>query len=164
MRGIGYTSENSEIFQTAVSKAVNQLFDFANKKAGQNVLLDGTFAYGDWRVNVQRSIDHGRRVEIYYLYQDPLIAWDYVKKREKEYGRTVPKEVFVHSYEQSIKNVQYAIEMFGPDITVYFAKNNYKKSIEYIAVNVDNIEKLLPKKYTVSELESLLDARKDNHN
>lgn len=158
MREVGYNGANAELFQDAANKAVNILFDYANKKGGQNVLLDGTFSYGNWRENVERSIAHGRRIEIYYLYQDPIVAWDYVKKREQEHGRAVPFGAFVKSYELSAVNVQRAIKDFGKYLTVYFAKNDYTKNIESIAVDIDNIEKLLPKRYTKEELHELLDA------
>lgn len=162
MREIGYNGSNAELFQDAANKAVNILFDHANKKGGQNVLLDGTFAYGNWRENIERSIDHGRIIEIYYLYQEPAIAWDYVKKREAEQGRAVPLDVFTKSYEQSIKNVQKAITDFGKNLTVYFAKNDYTKTVQSITVDVDNIEKLLPKIYNRDELKGILHARKDS--
>jgi UDP-N-acetylglucosamine kinase len=159
MREVGYTGLNAELFQPAANKAVNILFDYANKKSGQNVLLDGTFAYGNWRENIERSIAHDRKVEIYYLYQDPLIAWDYVKKREQENRRAVPLNAFVKSYENSVLNVQRAIQDYGKYLTVYFAKNDYTKNIESIAVDVNDIEKLLPKRYTREELQELLDAK-----
>lgn len=130
----GIQDRVAELFQDAANKAVNLLFDYANKKGGQNVLLDGTFAYGNWRENVLRSIDHGRNVEIYYLHQDPLIAWDFAKKREKEQGRAVPIEVFIKSYEQSRQNAQKAKEIFGDKVVLYFAKNNYQKTVESVEV------------------------------
>jgi UDP-N-acetylglucosamine kinase len=162
MREIGYNGANAELFQDAANKAVNILFDHANKKGGQNVLLDGTFAYGNWRENVERSIAHNRLIEIYYLYQDPIIAWNYVIKREKEEGRAVPLDAFIKSYEQSVVNVQRAIQDFGDYLTVYFAKNNYTRTIESITVDVDNIEKLLPNRYTKEELRKLLNAPETN--
>lgn len=158
MRAIGYNGANAELFQDAANKAVNILFDYANKKAGQNVLLDGTFSYGNWRENVERSIAHGRRIEIYYLYQDPVVAWGYVKERERRHGRVVPFEAFVKSYKLSVINVQRAIKDFGKYLTVYFAKNDYTKNIESIAVNVEDVEKLLPAQYTREELYELLHA------
>jgi hypothetical protein len=42
---------------------------------------------------------------------------------------------------------------------VYFAKNDYTKTVESIKVDVDNIEKLLPKRYTIEELQELLHAQ-----
>lgn len=162
MRDIGYNGVNAALFQDAANKGVNQLFDHANKKNGQNVLLDGTFAYGNWRENIDRSLAHNRTVEIYYLYQDPLVAWGFVQKRIREHGRVVPEDTFVKSYGKSIENVQCAKEIYGDKVTLYFAKNNYTKSVEYVAVDVDNIEKLLPKRYNDDELRKLIHASKDS--
>jgi len=160
MRPLGYNGQNSDIFQSAVTKAVNQLFDFANRKGGQNVILDGTFAYGDWRVNVERSIAHARTVEIYYLYQDPIRAWEYVSIRAaKQGGRHVPVDVFLDSYQLSIENVKKAKEVFKDKVTIYFAQNDYQKNIEKIVVDVDDIDKYLPKMYNVVELKKLLHER-----
>lgn len=159
MRIVGYNGANAELFQPATNKAVNILFDFANKKAGQNVVLDGTFAYGNWQENVQRSIDHKRKVEIYYLYQDPLIAWDYVEKRRKSKGRAVPIKAFIDAYGLSIENVKKAKSVYGDNVTVYFVKNNYTKEIESIEVDVSNIEELLPKRYNEKELRTLLNEK-----
>lgn len=156
MHEIGYNGGNAHLFQDATNKAVNILFDHANRKNGQNVLLDGTFAYGDWRTNVQRSIDNGRKVEIYYLYQDPKIAWGYVETRRKKHGRAVPIDTFIRSYIASAQNVEKAKELFGDNIVLYFAQNNYQKEIERIEVDVTNLEKFLPKRYTEDKLKSLL--------
>lgn len=157
MRPIGYNGANAELFQDATNKAVNILFDYANRKAGQNVLLDGTFSYGNWRENVERSIAHGRRIEIYYIYQDPIVAWDYVKERERRHGRVVPFKAFAKSYELSVVNVQRAIKDFGEYLTVHFAKHDYTKTVESIEVDVSDIEKLLPEQYNKEELYQLCD-------
>jgi predicted ABC-type ATPase len=162
MREIGYNGANAEIFQHASTKGVNKIYDEVLKK-NYNAIVDGTFAYGNWRENVERSLQKSRIVEIYYLYQDPLIAWDFVKKREKNQGRAVPMSAFLESYQKSIDNVQKAIEVFGKNITVYFAKNNYTKNVEYIEVDVNDIDKLLPARYTKEELKQVLYARKDNN-
>jgi UDP-N-acetylglucosamine kinase len=87
-----------------------------------------------------------------------LVAWDYGKKRKQEQGGAVPFDAFVKLYEESVINVQRAIRDYGKYITVYFAKNDYTKNVESIAVDVDDIEKLLPKRYTKEELQELLHA------
>jgi predicted ABC-type ATPase len=161
MREIGYNGANAEAFQHAATKGVNKIYDEVLKK-NYNAVIDGTFAYGNWRENVDRSLTKNRIVEIYYLYQDPLIAWDYVKKREIKQGRAVPLDVFIDAYEESIKNVQKAIDVFGKNITVNFAKNDYTKNVESVKVDVSNIEKYLPKRYTKIELETEINARKIN--
>lgn len=66
------------------------------------------------------------------------------------------------AYEESVVNVQRAIQDYGDNLTVYFAKNDYTKTIESISVDVDNVEKLLPKRYTIEELQGLLHAPEIN--
>ncbi|HVA11437.1 MAG TPA: zeta toxin family protein [Candidatus Dormibacteraeota bacterium] len=111
MKEIGYNGANSEKYQYGVGLAVNNLYRKAIKQH-QSVLIDGTFAYRGWRENIEMSLHVNRLVEIYYLYQDPKIAWDFVKKRELSQGRAVPIEVFVKDYTDCIENVCNAKELF----------------------------------------------------
>ena len=55
MREIGYTGDNAHCFQRAAGNAINNLYSHAISK-GQSALLDGTFAYGNWRENIERSL------------------------------------------------------------------------------------------------------------
>ncbi len=155
MRDIGYNGKNASLYQQAVTAAVSNLYSHVVRN-GQSALLDGTFAYANWRVNIESSLQKKRLVEIYYLYQDPEIAWKFVKLREKKQGRAVPREVFIKDYFLSIENVQKAKEIFGDKITVYFAKHNYEKHLEYVIVDVSSIADHLPKVYTNDELEDLI--------
>lgn len=155
LKEVGYNGSNSDIFQNAVGMAISDLYGAVLKNC-QSALIDGTFAYQHWRENVERSLQHNRLVEIYYLYQDPHIAWDFVKKRERNQGRMVPKDVFIADYISSIKNVSKAKEIYGNNITVYFAKNNYQKVVEYVKIDVGSIEEFLPKVYTIEELNQLI--------
>ncbi len=161
MKEIGYEGSNAHCYQRASGNAVNNLYGHAIKHK-QSVLIDGTFAYVYWRENVQRSIDNGRLVEIYYLYQDPSVAWAYCKKRENKQGRVVPLEVFISDYFACIKNVAAAKAAFGKQITLYFAKNDYQKRLEYIKIDVGSIEELLPNVYNAMELEKLLNSVEQN--
>lgn len=156
MRDIGYSGNNSHCFQRAATNAVNNLYGHALSK-NQSALLDGTFAYGNWRVNIERSLEKERLVEIYYLYQDPLVAWGYVEKRRLAQGRAVPMEVFITDYYTAMNNVRKAKEVFGSRITLYFAKNNYQKSLEYINIDVQDLDKHLPEVYNITDLKKALD-------
>ena len=71
-----YNGSNAHLFQSACSIGVNKLYDYVIKNQ-LNVVLDGTFAYKGALLNIQRSIDHGRKIEIFYLFQDPIVAWDF---------------------------------------------------------------------------------------
>ncbi len=155
MREIGYNGANSSRYQSGVTDIVSNLYASCVKQ-NQSVLIDGTFAYANWRQSIEQSVLAGRKVEIYYLYQDPKIAWDFVKLREKKLGRHVPIEVFIHGYHASIKNVEDAKSIYGESITVYVAINNYLKQVEKIRVDTQYIAKYLPNVYNDKELKHLL--------
>jgi UDP-N-acetylglucosamine kinase len=156
MREIGYNGKNAALYQTAVSGAVSNLYSHILKNQ-QSALIDGTFAYENWQQKVDDSLRTNRLVEIYYLYQDPEVAWNFVKKREEYEGRAVPRRIFIKDYFSSIKNVSEALSKYGDRITVHFAKHNYENAKDYdIVVNIRSIADHLPKAYTRDELQGLI--------
>lgn len=66
----GYNGSNAHVFQKAANKGVNILYDYILSK-GLNTILDGTFAYGGATDNVGRSLKKDRKVELFYIYQNP---------------------------------------------------------------------------------------------
>ncbi len=155
MREIGYNGKNSPIFQEAVTVAVSNLYHHVVNN-GQSALLDGTFAYSNWRQNIEASLFKERIVELYYLYQEPEVAWRYVKRRENKQGRAVPREIFVHDYFASIKNVEDAIQKYGGKLAVNFARHDYENNKYDVIISVTNIASHIPKVYSKEQLESLI--------
>ena len=89
-----YKGYNSDDVQGASALGVEKLFDWVLKK-GQNVIVDGTFSdFEKSRNNIERCLRRDRVVGILYLYQDPLIAWSFTKKREKMEGRYPQRGVY----------------------------------------------------------------------
>lgn len=150
-----YTGDNSHIFQPACTTGVNKLFDYVLDHK-LNLILDGTFAYERAMENIERSLKHGRRVEIYYLFQDPILAWKFTKIREENEGRRVSKNVFIHSFLRARENVNEAKEYFGEKIELNVIVKDFTKNLEKVHPNVERIDKYLPKVYTKEELEKIL--------
>jgi hypothetical protein len=143
-----YTGNNSDQIQPAVTLLFDKIFDRIHQNC-QNALVDGTFSGPKSLENVQRALNRSRNVGIIYLYQDPFVAWEYTKKREKIEGRTVPKEVFIRGYFESRKNVIEAKDRFGDrvevDIFIKDKKNDYQKRAEF---NVKSMDQYLKEEYT----------------
>lgn len=150
-----YTGENSHIFQSACTIGVNKLFDYVLEK-NINAILDGTFAYERAMENIDRSLKHKRRVIIYYLFQDPSIAWKFTKIREEQEGRKVSKEVFISSFIRARENVNLAKVHFGTNIELNMIIKNFTTKFEKVLPDIDGIDRYLPKVYTVDELENLI--------
>ena len=151
----GYTGENSHIFQKAASKGVHILYDYALKK-NINVILDGTFAYHGALKNIKRSLDHGRKVEIYFVYQDPLKAWEFTKKREVIEHRKISKEIFIDSFIKAQENTNEAKKHFGSSIELNLIVNNFEKNLERLELNISSIDSFIKKIYTKNELNKLI--------
>lgn len=151
-----YNGRNSDIVQGAASLGVEKLYDYVLKKR-IDVIVDGTFAiYNISYRNIKRSIDKNRRVGIFYIYQDPLVAWELTKKREKLDGRMVPKDIFIGSLFAARENVNKIKSIFKEKVRVYLIIKNFSNNTEKSYFNIDNIDNYLKIEYTVKTLNNLL--------
>lgn len=151
----GYTGTNAHIYQKAATKGVQILQDHAIEK-NINIILDGTFAYNGALENIQRSLDHGRKVEIFFVYQDPIEAWEFTKKREELEKRRVSKDVFIDAFFKAQENINKAKERFGSKIQLNLVIKDYEKDLERLELNVENIDNYIKIGYDKNSLEQLL--------
>lgn len=151
----GYTGQNAHIFQKAASKGVHILYEYVLKKK-INVILDGTFAYNGALENIKRSLEHKRKVEVFFVYQDPLQAWEFTKKREAIEQRKVSKELFIDSFFKARENVNNAKKHFGSLVELTLIIKDFEKDLEQFEINVQNIDYFIKKVYTKDELDKLL--------
>jgi len=106
--------------------------------------------------NIENSLKHHRNVEIYFIYQDPLLSWEFTKERELKGKRNVPKSIFIKTYIKSMENVTDAKSSFGVKIKLNIVIKDFKKGLNSLELNKDKLENYIPKLYTKKELERLL--------
>ncbi|MBI5742503.1 MAG: zeta toxin family protein [Candidatus Niyogibacteria bacterium] len=152
---INYAGANAHIFQKAATKGVNILYDYALHH-NINVILDGTFAYAESLKNIERSLNRGRKIEILFVYQNPLQAWEFTKKREAIEHRQVSKEVFIDAFFKSRENVNKAKEYFGNNIELNIIIKDFEKDLEKLEINVQNIDYYIKAEYTRENLDKLI--------
>lgn len=115
----GYTGINSYLFQGAISLIVEKIHDFVLSQK-QSFVLDGTFSkYEKALDNIKRSLDKGRKVFIFYVYQHPATAWKFTKKREEAEGRNIPKEFFIEQFLGARETVGRIRKEFGDEVTIF---------------------------------------------
>jgi len=113
-----YDGKNSNLFQGATSILTEKIHDLAINK-NKSFVFDTTFSKIDKaQENIKRSIKHNRLIQIIYVYQDPIQAWEFVKEREKRDGRNIPKESFIDEYFNA-RLVANKIKQDFPKITLY---------------------------------------------
>lgn len=151
-----YTGGNSDEVQHAATLLFDKCFDCIQEK-NLNAIIDTTFASPKAIQNVERAIKRGRKVGILYLYQDPLIAWDYTKKREKLEGRIVPKKVFIDAYFAAKDNVNLVKRQFGDKIELnLFEKDKEHNFLKKAKFNIKTLDEFLKEGYTRGLLEESL--------
>lgn len=151
-----YDGSNSNEFQKGASWLVDHTFTAVLRK-GYSFILDGTFAISKSKLNIERVIKRGYEVSLYYVYQDPYVAWEFTKKRQETEGRYVPKAIFINAYFKSRENTIHVKDIFGDQIKVTVIFKDYENNISDILEDVDNLELVLPGLHTSEELEAKLD-------
>ncbi len=149
----GYYGGNSYLFQPAVSIIVEALLDSALKHK-QSFVLDGTLSnYKKAKLNIERSLKKGRKVFVSYIYQNPIVAWEFTKRREEIEGRKIREDDFIYHFFESKKSVDELKEYFGKEIQVDVVIKNFKQEIVDIKFDIKNkIDNYIELKYTKNTL------------
>jgi len=152
----GYTGQNAYKLQGAAAIGVEKLFDYVQAHH-QNAIMDGTFAdYDISKNNVARVLHRNRSVGIFYLYQDPKVAWEFTKIREIKEKRHVSKKMFINSFFSAKENVNRIKEEFGNSIELNLAIKNFENKLEKLQFKIDKVENYIDIKYTEEDLNALL--------
>ncbi len=156
----GYTGTNSSVIQGAISIIVDRIHDKVLLN-NQSFLLDGTFSNFDRAVsNIKRSLRKNRPVAIFYIYQDPVVAWKFTQAREIKEGRNMPKEAFIQHFINARETILKLHTTFDKKISIIVIKKNFEthkvEDIIDIGQVTSEIDRYLGKEYTVNDLEKLL--------
>ncbi|OGY88341.1 MAG: hypothetical protein A2233_01175 [Candidatus Kerfeldbacteria bacterium RIFOXYA2_FULL_38_24] len=156
----GYTGSNSFLFQGAISIIVDKIHDMALAQK-QTFILDGTFSQYDKALqNIKRSLNKHREVFIFYIYQEPQVAWEFTKTREEKEGRNIPKDKFIEQFFGAEKTASRLRKEFGKEVTLFLVKKNYQtNSVENIVKIEQNgklIDDYIKESYTVDQMKKLL--------
>lgn len=151
----GYSGDNAHLFQRAAVLGVDKLVDYINKKK-YNALVDGTFATDRSISNIDIAIKKNREIYIYYIYQEPLRAWEFTLKREKLHSRKITKDVFVNSFIKARNNVNDVKKKYKDKINLNVIIKNYTNGIEKVYMNVDNVDNYIEFDYNEETLYKII--------
>jgi predicted ABC-type ATPase len=147
-----YKGGNAWLFQGGVSILVEKILDLALVHR-QSFILDGTFSNIDVaRRNVGRSIRKGRFVQILYVYQNPLLAWNFVKAREQAEGRRIRPEHFVDQYFSARDVVNILKLECGGQVTVDLLLKHIDNSGRLYKAGVDKVDHHIPERHSRADL------------
>lgn len=152
-----YNGKNSNVVQGAASIGVDNI-NYHTLKHNQNSIMDGTFAkYDIAHRNIINCLKKKRQISIFYIYQDPIIAWDFTRKREILEGRYIPKEAFIEAFFRAKENVKLIKEEFGNKIELNLVIKNGDNEIDEIKSNIRaNIDNFIINNYNKESLYTIL--------
>lgn len=90
----GYTPENYYNFRTAGSALVSRILKECLTN-GYGFIFDGTLSHPKGQKNIKQTLAKGYSVQVIYIVQDALIAWDLTKDRELVKKRAIERNGFV---------------------------------------------------------------------
>lgn len=154
-----YVEGKAELFNAATIKGVEVLVDHCyDRKNDKSFLLDGTLSSLEVaKRNIDRALKRDRKVQIFYVYKDPVVAWGFTQKREKVEGRNIPKEEFVNHYFSSMENINVLKAEYGRRIQVDLVRleteNKHPRMDDYkFKFNITNVDGYIQKKYSKNNL------------
>lgn len=157
----GYDGSNSRLFQGGVSLIVERVFDRL-VKSRKSFLLDGTSAnLKKVRSNIQRALQKGRLVRLWYVYQDPLTSWEFVQAREIVEGRGIPLESFIDQYFNSRLVVNEMKKEFGDDLSIDVLVKDFTDPDPEFHEDVASVDCICPTSRTREDLARALAARSE---
>lgn len=162
-----YNGQNAHLFQGAASILAEKVIDEALKKK-VSFILDGTLSnYDKAKDNIKRFLGKDRKVIIFYIYQDPIVAWDFVLAREKKEGRRILSNIFIEQYFDARAVVDKLKSEFKEQIQLEIIiktitnKANKKTTKRYIR-NARSIEMYIPESYNRDQLKELINEDSQN--
>lgn len=125
--------------------------------AKEQAILDSTFShYKKALQNVTRSLQRERLVHMIYVYQDPVIAWDFVRAREFIEGRRIQQDTFITRYFGARDVVQKIKNEFRNEISLEVLIKDRDNSTRSRQLNVFEIHDVVDERYTQEQLTAIL--------
>lgn len=154
----GYKGINSPLFQRAATIFVEAVHDRALKR-NVSFIMDTTLSnYEKAQRNINRSLTRNREVLIVFVYQAPEQAWEFVQAREAVEGRRVPDDVFINQFLDTQVTVRQLKQEFEENIDLMFINRSNHAGQEAVYFDVNDIDALIDKKYTLRELRALVES------
>ena len=150
----GYRPEIADKFRIGASAIMNRIYDEV-VKSKIDFVLDGTFAGKQSVGNIERAIAHGYTIKLYYIYQQPAVAWNFTQAREKIEHRSIDRAGFIDTYFRFHENLK-ELEKHLQHITVSIIIKNENNEVGIVSENIPNILQSIPEQMTRIELEKAL--------
>lgn len=154
-----YTSEKADKYREPATRLLNGVLDRVIHDRIEFV-LDGTFGSNNAIKNIERAVKHGYSIKVVYIVQDPKLAWEFTKAREKVEHRSITQVGFIKVYFNIVKNINEMVPLLknNDKITLDIVWKNENNLIDLWLPNVrEGIDKLVRTSYNNKTLKEYID-------
>lgn len=149
-----YSPLHADAFREAATDVMNAVFDRATHRK-VDFIMDGTFRSDKAITNIERALKKGYTVKVFYVYQEPDIAWSFTKDREKVEKRAIDRDGFIGAYFAIHENVRklLAANYDGVTVDLVVKDKSNRAGTHYENVSMQDIDSIVNTRYTEDELE-----------
>lgn len=150
----GYKPEEYYKYREAADILVDEAVIYCRQKR-LDFVLDGTFGSKYAIKNVESALKR-HDVVIFYVWKDPLLAWQHTKDRELLTKRGILREGFLESCASVPKNLKYIHDNMGKRVTINLIKKDLGTDKFIFTNDSGEIDDVLGIKYNIKDLERSL--------
>lgn len=156
----GYTGDNAAVFTPAATELLSYFIDNSMKER-YNLVIDTNFIdTGVAKRNILNALKNNYNVSILYVYMDPVIAWEFVKTRQ----RKVDPETFKRNLlkcRTTVAQVMSESELSGKiTLTGFITQPAQGHSASQIATMIRGGNTTLPLELVSERFQSMTDLEK----
>lgn len=138
----GYNPKTADLFRSGASIILDKIYDEV-LKAKLDFVMDGTLSHPKALDNINRALDKGYRVKVYFIHQDPVIAWQFTKDRELVEHRSIDQDKFIETYYKLHDNMG-KLQEIGKSVTISIILKDKDNRIGQQFENINNIYDIIP--------------------
>lgn len=152
-----YDPMYADAFREAATDLLNAVYD---KTLSRRVdfIMDGTFRSDNSIKNVIRALNKNYIIKVFFISQEPAIAWGFTRAREKVEKRAIDRAGFIQSYFDIYENIKKLDGINHPNLTIDLVVKNETNEVGewHRNISITDIDGLVNTRYNKQELERML--------
>jgi predicted ABC-type ATPase len=150
-----YVPEKADMFRLGAVSLQNDIYEKCHK-GYYPFIMDGTLSNEKTVKSIKTVLNKGYSVKVIYIKQDPQIAWRNTKEREKIEHRSIDKDGFIKSYNNTINNLHFVKEYNGIKMDIIIKDGSNSTITRIMDAGVSDLDKYVKNEYSIKQLEGLL--------
>jgi predicted ABC-type ATPase len=139
----GYSPSKADLFRAGASIIMDKIYDEILRKR-LDFVMDGTFSHPKALKDVERALAKGYTVKVYFIHQEPKVAWQFTQDRELVERRAIDKGGFIATYQKLHDNIV-KLQNLHKDVSISVITKDASNRIGARHEAVEDVYNVVPK-------------------